>query len=286
VNKQKFVSVVLATLGGEFLKLTLEHLNKSSIRPHEILICIPEPEMHMLDLVLPDNVRIIKSPKRGQVAQRAYGLGLVSCEYVMQIDDDVFLDSDGIERLIDALENVGHQCVVSPLFKDCLSGEYLTRYHNNLKGILKSLLSTLIGGASWGQQRMGRIDKAGIAYSVDRSHCVKDSPVLVEWIPGGCALTRRADLVVDDYFPFKGKAYCEDLIHSLLWRQRGVRLYTIPSVAVCTHLYTSPLLPDEIRADFEARKYVVSMMAGSFFRCRLWYIWTLFREKIRSNLKQ
>ncbi len=240
----------------------------------------------MLDLSLPDNVRVVKSPQRGQVAQRAHGLSLVSCEYVLQMDDDVCLMHDGIERLINAIENLEYPCAVSPVFKDCSSGEYLTRYRNNLKGILKNMFARLIGGAPWGKRRMGHIDKAGISYSVDPFHCSKDDPVLVEWLPGGCALTLRADLVVDNYFPFKGKAYCEDLIHSLLWRQRGLRLYIIPSVAACTHLLPSVLTPAEIRADFEARKYLVLMMGGSLFRCRLWYMWTLVREKIRYKLTQ
>lgn len=286
MSKERRVSVVIATLGGSFLEHTLELLNKSSLRPHEILICIPEPEASKFNVALPDNVRIITTPKRGQVAQRAYGLELVNYEYVMQMDDDVFLKPDTIGLLIDAIQMAGHSCAVAPLFKNIKTGDYLTRYRNNLKGIFKNLLATLIGGAPWGKRRMGLIDKAGIPYAVDHSFCNMETMVSVKWVPGGCVLTRRVDLVTEDYFPFEGKAYSEDVMHSLIWRRKGVRLFIVPGVAVSTHIDHLPLSSAAIRADFEARKHVVSMMSGSFWRCRIWHYWVYFRYIFRVRMKQ
>ncbi len=279
------VSVVIATLGGGLLQQTLMYLNKSSIRPREILICIPEPEVNNLDFELPDNARLIKAPKRGQVAQRAYALGMVNCEFVMQIDDDIMLQPDGIELLIDSIENAGARSAVAPLIKNCSSGAYLTQYRNDLKGIFRSLVATLIGGAPWGSKRMGCIDKSGMPYAIDKAYCDEEKLVSVEWLPGGCVLARRADLILEDYFPFQGKAYSEDVIHSLLWRKNGVRLWIAPDVAVCTYVSASALTSKSIRADYEARKYVVSMMGGSFLRCWLWYQWIAFREKARALLR-
>lgn len=282
---EDLVSVVIATLGGEFLKCTLEHLNSSNLRPHEILICIPELEASKLDLTLADNVRIVITPKRGQVSQRAHGLGLVKCEFVMQIDDDVFLKPDAIGLLINAIKNTGRCSAVAPLFKDCSTGDYVTRYRNNLKGVSKNLIATVIGGAPWGKRRMGRIDKAGIPYFIDHAFCNLNRLISVEWVPGGCVLTRRVDLIDVDYFPFEGKAFSEDVIHSLLWRQRGVRLFVEPNVSVCTHISHAALNTNGIRADFEARKHVVSLMSGSLWRCRLWYCWCRLRLIIQSIYK-
>ena len=171
MSKVQSISIVIATLGGEFLKSTVEHLNQSTIRPDEILICMPADEAGKLDFVLPGNACLIRTPMRGQVAQRACGLARASGALVMQLDDDVILPPDGIELLIASLENAGPCSAVAPLFKDCRSGNYATSYRHDLRGVLQSLSATVIGGAPWGARRMGRIDKSGMPYAVDRVYC-------------------------------------------------------------------------------------------------------------------
>ena len=47
----------------------------------------------------------------------------------------------------------------------------------------------------------------------------------VDWIPGGLILIRKEDCLHYDYFNLPGKAYCEDLIHSQLLKNKGVRLF-------------------------------------------------------------
>ena len=47
----------------------------------------------------------------------------------------------------------------------------------------------------------------------------------VNWLPGGVLILRVKDLVMEDYFPFEGKAYCEDLIHSFFLKKKGLKLY-------------------------------------------------------------
>ncbi len=279
------VSVVIATLGGGLLERTLAHLNDSSVRPREILICIPEPEVNDLNFELPDNAHLIMAPKRGQVAQRAHALGVVNCELVIQIDDDVLLPSNGIELLIESIKNAGPHSSIAPLIKDCYSGAYLTQYRSDFKGLLQSLVATLIGGAPLGAKRMGCIDKGGMPYAVDKSYCRGEQLISVDWLPGGCVLTRKEDLITHDYFPFSGKAYSEDVIHSLLWRREGVRLWISTDVAVCTHASRAPLQSAAIEADFQARMHVVSLMGGSKLRCWLWFIWISLREKLRTYFR-
>ena len=93
------VSVVIATLGGELLKDTIEQLNKGSIIPTEILICIPEEDFIEGKEMEVFNVKIIKTECRGQVAQRAVGFREARCPYVLQLDDDIILDHSCLEEL-------------------------------------------------------------------------------------------------------------------------------------------------------------------------------------------
>ena len=49
---------------------------------------------------------------------------------------------------------------------------------------------------------------------------------------------RRENLILYDYYPFKGKAYAEDLFHSLLLKKKGVKLLRCGS-AICEVNFSS-----------------------------------------------
>ena len=67
------LSVVIPTLGGIELKDTIKTLQNSSIRPMEILICIPNSSELLAEIDLSDNVEIIRTKRKGQVYQRCQG---------------------------------------------------------------------------------------------------------------------------------------------------------------------------------------------------------------------
>src|SRR2546425_9108646 len=93
------MTVVIATLGGSSLKGTIETLNRGSVVPDEILVCISTNEApRVSDFSFP-NVKVLVTNCRGQVAQRAIGFQNASHEVVMQLDDDVHVDANCIEHL-------------------------------------------------------------------------------------------------------------------------------------------------------------------------------------------
>ena len=57
------LSVVIPTLGGIQLEETIAALQNSSIRPMEILICMPDSNELLADIDLFDNIKIIIDPK-------------------------------------------------------------------------------------------------------------------------------------------------------------------------------------------------------------------------------
>ena len=265
------VSVVIATLGAESLRDALALLFSGTRVPDEVLVCIPEQvvlEDYFSDMPC---VRILRTPCRGQVSQRAYGLSRARNCYVLQMDDDVFLGPSALSELFSLCQQAGNAAAISPLLRDSETGDYLTSYRSDFRGSVKSLVATVVCGAPWGWRRMGKIDQAGIPYAVDRSCCGVDELVETEWLPGGCVICHKDALVTDEYYPFPGKAYSEDVIHSLVWRSRGIRLLVAPNIECCTRVVAMPATLAGIRADYRARAYVVALNGGSLLRCKLWF---------------
>ena len=81
-----------------------------------------------------DNVRIVPTSCRGQVAQRAVGFGLASCQLVMQLDDDILLSHDAIEILARFLLAQGRGSVIGPVFYNSVTGEPLTKIESGVRG--------------------------------------------------------------------------------------------------------------------------------------------------------
>ena len=100
INKN--LSIVIATLGGDSLFKTLTLINKSSTVPSEIFVCSPHIETQIY-IPINKNIKFLLTKNFGQVAQRVEGLLKVSSSIVLQMDDDIFVNSDTIELLLKAL---------------------------------------------------------------------------------------------------------------------------------------------------------------------------------------
>lgn len=277
------LSIVIATLGGKELESTLLYLRSGDSVPDEILICIPEGERPIANIIEDACVRIVFTPHRGQVAQRAFGLAKARNIYVMQMDDDVLLPPSALADLYQSSLSLGKGNAISPVFKNAETNTFLTQYKSDFKSTLKSFSAFLIGGAPWGVKRMGKIDRSGIPYAIDPDFAKKSDVVVeAEWLPGGCVICHRTDLILSNYYPYKGKAYSEDVIHSLLWRQQGVRLWVATNVAVHTYLVAMPSTLKSIFADYRARAYVVMLNGGNLWRCQIWFLLYALRQSLKK----
>lgn len=271
-NKRELpISVVIATLGGNVLKGTIAHLNQGDGVPAEILICIPEAESENADCVAAiRNVHVIKTPCRGQVAQRAVGLGMASNPYVMQFDDDVILPPDTLKVLFETLLAKGPGNVIAPFFRIQPNGEEGTRYEGGFRGFATNCYYTFICGADFGRKRLGRIASSGLGFGVPMSSG-PERVVESEWLPGGVALCHKADLITDNYYPFPGKAFSEDLIHSILWRRQGCRLWTVLDVSAMIDVSVESFVWTSVLGRYRAHAYVANLAGGSVWLTRLWF---------------
>lgn len=266
------ISVVIATLGGDVLGSTIAHLNQGGSRPAEILVCIPESAAARADCVAEvHNVRIIKTKCQGQVAQRAVGLSVAAHPYVMQLDDDVILLSNTLEGLYTNILAKGVGNIVAPFFRIQRTGDVSTRYVGGLRGFLRNCHASFVCGAPFGRKRLGRISSSGIGFGVPMS--LDDCRVIEsEWLPGGVALCHKEDVIANDYYPFEGKAFSEDLIHSILWRRQGCRLWTVLDVSAMIDVTIESLEWNSVMGRYRAHAYVAELLGGRIWRTRLWLI--------------
>ena len=267
------ISVVIASLGGEAISKTIKMLNTSAYRPTEILICLPHSEVRRVpdELAGVANVQIIATHLRGQVSQRSVGLRVARCEYVLQLDDDVLLFEGTLLRLLEEVRLKGRGSIVAPLFIPDGESTVSNTTETGLLAFCSSFYFSIVCGAFFGRKRFGTISRSGIAFGISS---LKDSSELVEsdWIPGGAVMCHASDLILDDYYPYSGKAYSEDLIHSVLWKRQGCRFWTVLKAPAEINVSIESFSWQQIISRFRAHKYVVTLIRGQLWRTYVWFI--------------
>ncbi len=281
MNESKIcpITVVIPTLGGDCLKKTINYINNGTIVPQEIIICIPVKEKNKLPDLPFDNTVVLPTECRGQVQQRAEGFKVAKNDYVLQVDDDILLNNDALESMFVALERLGPGYVVGPSYYHRISLLPLHRYDVGVVGFFKNLNACVFSGAPWGRKRMGKLTHLGIAYGFDPEYS-SDELQEVDWLPGGCVLSFSRDLITQDFFPLKGKAFSEDVMNSLLRKLNGCQHVVLKNVIVKTQLDEGPFTWKNFKCELNARLYVVKFMRGSKFRFFLWGISQYIMRKI------
>lgn len=262
------ISIIIATLGGGSLLETINSLNEGSLKPDEILICIPEDCACRVDGWVVENVNIIKTACRGQVAQRAIGLKLAVNPLVLQLDDDIIFNVNTLSELAVEMVRLGRGNVVAPLFFDKQTGRCLHTLQGGVVGWLKAVIDFYIFGAPWKHKRSGAITKTALAYGVDSNLCGSNA-VETEWLPGGCVMSYSEDLIRHNFFPFSGKAYGEDLIHSYLRKQNGIQHYVVPRASCNTVMIGSIDDKSSIKSEMRAYRYYVKISGEAEWRLKM-----------------
>lgn len=143
-------SVVIRTLGkaGEKYQRMLDSLRLQTIRPKEIIIYIADGYDIPKETI---GIERYVYVKKGMVAQRALPYGEVKTEYILFLDDDVYLPPNGVERLYDAM--IEHNAnVISP-----------DVFHNAERPLLSSLIMAISG------RMLARCDDGKWGYKVMRN---------------------------------------------------------------------------------------------------------------------
>ena len=275
------LTVVIPTLGGDALFKTIDFLNRGTIVPEEILVCIPKEEASQISGQSFENVKIVTTESRGQVKQRSEGFKVAEHNYVMQLDDDIKLNADSISVMIGKLEQIGCGNVIGPSFYNQGTTVSLHKYDLGVVGFLKSINASFFCAAAWGVKRMGKVTSMGVAYGVDPAFAEKDT-CRVDWLPGGCVLAYKKDLIRQDFFPLPGKAFSEDIIHSLLRTGEGIKHYVAIKARAETTVGDELFSRDSFKAELKARSYVLNLLQGSKFRFRIWCFVQLLARQFKN----
>jgi len=276
-NSRQLISVVIATLGGDMLSDSISILNKGTIRPDEILICIPDQFQNRLPNNLPDNVRLVVTSFMGQVSQRIAGFKEARNNLVFQMDDDVHVHSMALEILADGINELGEYCSISPALINRIDEGSVYMKSRATSWPLK-IYYFIISGLT--QPMPGAILDCGIGLGWSPS---TDDPsfMAMEWLPGGCVMHNKNNLVTKEFYPFEGKAYCEDLIHSHLLSVKGVKFYMAKD-SIASIVLDSPFdmgVRDfllYLRKDYKARGYFLTLKNLPKNRMVIFYILQYF----------
>jgi len=102
--------------------------------------------------------------------------------------------------------------------------------------------------------------KSGVAYPLC-AKCCKKNVNYVDWLPGGCVISHRKNIIYNNYFKFCGKAYFEDLFNSMERKKKNISHYIVKKAKVSlnsNHDNTLPIkdLPKYIKIKYNfVRKY-------------------------------
>lgn len=218
------ITVVIPSIGGGALVGTLEALNAGDSRPREIIVSLPNQNSLPLEILKFSNVRVAYANLYGQVSQRCFGFRAATQPYVMQLDDDVLIDAYTIESMISYLGDLGRGHAIGLPYIDIKIDKPIYLNGRGALGFFQNFFYTMAYFSSWGVAKNGTVTKSTICFPVPHDINGKGL-VSVDWLPGGCVIYKREDLILDNYYPLLGKAYCEDLLHSYLLKQKHISLW-------------------------------------------------------------
>jgi len=286
-GSHKKITVIIATLGGSTLQSTISALKKSTIKPKKIILCAPKKYRKKIKSFATNKIKILYTQKQGQVAQRSAGFRRADTPYVLQMDDDIELQPRCIEYLLEAMEKGGQKTACGPLW---LWKTTKVPCHKNLINSRLFSLSWTI----WKNLKIipGHITLFGTNPFVEIRN-QKLTTLETEWLPGGCVLHRKTNLYKKNFYPFSGKAYSEDVMHSIYLRKNGIRL-VVQTKAVAyihqEHVNNNLFIQiKEILKQSAARRHVLKLMKRPKFPEVLYtclvLIFTLFRNMLFHNQK-
>lgn len=272
---QMSYSVVIATLGGPTLVRTINQLNLLVPPPNEILVCIPQTEFSNLPSLVAPKVKIHVTSARGQVAQRAEGFAKAVGPLVLQMDDDMLPSIDCVEKLMQSFAVLGPMAAIAPLLTNIDSGMSVYRKPAAHEWVNRVYYWLLNGNRGY---QPGAVLKAGTPVGIVEQ--LANGKVLeVEWLAGGCVLHHKDNLVLQNFFPYRGKAYSEDLMHSHYLRQKGIRLYVATAARCALELEAQERIECRrflrmVCNDWRARSFYARMSGRG--GVRMWFFYVLW----------
>ena len=257
----KELTIIIPSLLSNINERWIEQVNKFNQKKINIIISIP-PNLSKKNKFFnkfDKGILIIISDKKGQVNQRQYGYKFVKTDYLMHMDDDAFINIKNLKILLNQFENLPTKSSIAP--------RLIMQNDIKKESFFKKFINLLIYNKP--HPRGGTISKSSFEvphhFSIDSNKAIES----VDWIQGGMSLIRKENIIQNKYFNFEGKAYCEDLIHSNILKNNGVKLFISNKSSYKTEVikYKDLKIRDFIKfikKDFKARNYFRKTIKNPF----------------------
>ena len=179
-------SAVIRTLGraGDKYQQLLDSLEAQTIKPKNVLVYIAEGYPLPKETIGTEHYIYVK---KGMVAQRALPFDEVETEWMLFLDDDVYLPSNAVEKLFLELQQYSGQ-VIAP----CTFYNHLQNPKRKLVKYLTGKEISLFHNKRWGYKV---IRTAGFAYNNNPARPVYESQTNA----GPCFLCRKKDFLSISY---------------------------------------------------------------------------------------
>ena len=270
------ISIVIPTLGYGCLNETVSYLNNGPNRPKEIIVVIPYGYEVNDAFKTYENVIILKSPLKGQVKQRIFGFKHATEKHILQLDDDIWIDQENLKILLHNLILLEKKSAIAPVFLNKITKKSIYYYSDSL---VNNLFDFLVLRSKWGSDKMGTISDGGINFGIDHSHS-KIINYPCDWLAGGCVLHHSDQVHLENFYPFEGKAYCEDLIHSYFLKQNGINLYVNSDSFLYIDWPPPPRSKKEQSDSIRAHRYFIRLSGKSNFRFNIFVLKNNFLKLI------
>jgi len=271
-------SVVIASLGRKHLVDTINFLNKGTLVPNEI-ICVFPSNTKLPKNLKKKNVKIFFCKNKNQIMQRNKGLKFVKNKYIFQIDDDVKVSKNCLEKLIIALKKIGeNNNAVGPIFYD-----FNKKLHFDYKkeSFVSNMYKYLFCAAPLREKKAGKITSIGISYTAnyhEKNHYIKS-----DFLPGGCVLYVKKNIVKIKSFSTNSKSYCEDILHSLARKKKNINHFVIKSAKVYTEKNKkNEFIFHEYLKEISIRKKICNFIDCNTVRFYTWCFFELFNRFLKS----
>lgn len=266
--KNNQLTVVIPTLGKKNLDSLLKKLTKSNF-VKEILISIPYSNNKKIHSLNNKKIKIVRTKFKHQVKQRIACYKKIRTKYTLLLDDDVSFNNYFVFKLLKAKVKKGDNAIIGPIYYNDKNLNKIHSLDSNFKNIIKRFFQTIFLGIPFTKKRMGKLSKAGTCYGVDPDYMESDY-IEVDWIPGGCMILSTKNLVNKNYFYIKGKAYCEDLIQSYLWKKKKLSLYIYNKAKIYTDSPNKLQNKEDLKNYLDGHKLFCKYSNLSNFRVSLW----------------
>ncbi len=277
MNNLNTVSIVIPTIGRENLKLTLNSIRFSNYEVKEVILVIPKKFDFYFELSDFEDLKLIilKTEKSGQVYQRVEGFKIATGDFILQLDDDIEFDNNLIRNLVKRIQILPEKSSIAPLLTN-IKGESV--YRKSFTKFSRLFYALFYFDFSL---KEGSINHFGKSIGIETKNRIFE----VDWLPGGCLIHKRSNLILEDYFPFQTKAFMEDLFHSYYLKRKGINLYLDSHVSAniiepeCELLVNS-LINNKIN-EFKIRKYYFKLTGLHFFK----FCWSVCVDSLVTIIK-